>query len=56
MHEQDFNLSNEFQALMPAIQRPRVTAIAATRHKAGLNGYTNGRVTAEPQRVEDGGI
>jgi CRP-like cAMP-binding protein len=45
MHEQDFNLSHEFLAVMLGVQRPTVSVVAATLQQAGLIRYTHGRVT-----------
>ena len=52
MHEQDFNLSHEFLAVMLGVHRPTVSVVAGTLQKAGLIRYTHGRVTVrEPQRA-----
>jgi CRP-like cAMP-binding protein len=45
MHEQDFQLSHEFLAVMLGVQRPTVSVVAATLQQAGLIRYTHGRVT-----------
>ena len=45
MHEQDFTLSHEFLAVMLGVQRPTVSAVAATLQEAGLIRYTHGRIT-----------
>jgi CRP-like cAMP-binding protein len=45
MHEQDFHLSHEFLAVMLGVQRPTVSAVAATLQNSGLIRYTHGRVT-----------
>jgi CRP-like cAMP-binding protein len=45
MHEQDFNLSHEFLAVMLGVQRPTVSVIAATLQEAGLIRYMHGRIT-----------
>jgi CRP-like cAMP-binding protein len=44
MHEQDFNLSHEFLAVMLGVRRPTVTLVAGTLQKAGLIHYSHGRV------------
>jgi CRP-like cAMP-binding protein len=44
MHEQDFNLSHEFLAMMLGVQRPTVSVVAGTLQQAGLISYTHGRV------------
>jgi CRP-like cAMP-binding protein len=44
MHEQDFNLSHEFLAMMLGVQRPTVSVVAGTLQDAGLISYTHGRV------------
>jgi CRP-like cAMP-binding protein len=45
MHEQDFNLSHEFLAVMLGVHRPTVSGIAGTLQHAGLIRYTHGHVT-----------
>jgi CRP-like cAMP-binding protein len=45
MHEQDFNLSHEFLAVMLGVQRPTVSVVAASLQQAGLIRYMHGRVT-----------
>ena len=50
MHEQDFTLSHEFLAMMLGVQRPTVSAVAATLQKAGLIRYTHGRVTVRDRQ------
>jgi len=50
MHEQDFNLSHEFLAVMLGVQRPTVSVVAATLQDAGLIRYTRGRVTVRNRR------
>jgi CRP-like cAMP-binding protein len=45
MHEQDFQLSHEFLAVMLGVQRPTVSVVAATLQEAGLIRYVHGRVT-----------
>jgi CRP-like cAMP-binding protein len=45
MHEQDFNLSHEFLAVMLGVQRPTVSVVAATLQQAGLIRYVHGHVT-----------
>jgi CRP-like cAMP-binding protein len=47
MHEQDFNLSHEFLAVMLGVQRPTVSAVAGALQEAGLIRYTHGRVMVE---------
>lgn len=44
MHEQDFQLSHEFLAMMLGVQRPTVTVIAGTLQNAGLITYRHGNV------------
>jgi CRP-like cAMP-binding protein len=50
MHEQDFNLSHEFLAVMLGVQRPTVSVVAGTLQEAGLIGYKHGRVTVRNRR------
>jgi len=50
MHEQDFNLSHEFLAVMLGVQRPTVSGVAATLQNAGLIRYVHGRVTVEDRK------
>lgn len=50
MHEQDFHLSHEFLAVMLGVQRPSVSAVAATLQEAGFISYTHGRVTVRDRR------
>ena len=50
MHQQDFNLSHEFLAVMLGVQRPTVSVVAATLQRAGLIGYTHGRVTVRNRK------
>ena len=50
MHEQDFNLSHEFLAVMLGVQRPTVSVVAATLQHAGLISYTHGRVTVKNRK------
>ena len=50
MHEQDFNLSHEFLAVMLGVQRPTVSAVAATLQEAGLIRYTHGRATVRNRK------
>lgn len=45
MHEQDFNLSHEFLAVMLGVARPTVSLVAGTLQDAGLIRYTRGRVS-----------
>jgi CRP-like cAMP-binding protein len=45
MHQQDFNLSHEFLAVMLGVARPTVSLVAGTLQDAGLIRYTRGRVT-----------
>ena len=45
MHEQDFNLSHEFLAMMLGVQRPTVSVVAKTLQDAGLIRYNHGLVT-----------
>ena len=45
MHEQDFNLSHEFLAVMLGVARPTVSLVAGTLQDGGLIRYTRGRVT-----------
>ena len=40
MHEQDFNLSHEFLAVMLGVQRPTVSVVAGSLQQAGLIRYT----------------
>jgi CRP-like cAMP-binding protein len=50
MHEQDFNLSHEFLAVMLGVQRPTVSVIAAALQQAGLIRYIHGRVTVKNRK------
>jgi CRP-like cAMP-binding protein len=50
MHEEDFNLSHEFLAIMLGVQRPTVSVVAATLQQAGLIHYTHGRVTVRDRK------
>src|SRR5438309_1219925 len=50
MHEQDFNLSHEFLAVMLGVQRPTVSVVAASLQQAGLIRYTHGRVTVRNRK------
>jgi CRP-like cAMP-binding protein len=50
MHEQDFNLSHEFLAVMLGVQRPTVSIVAGTLQQAGLIRYTHGRVTVRDRK------
>ena len=50
MHEQDFNLSHEFLALMLGVRRPTVSIAAAALQGAGLIRYTHGRVTVRNRK------
>jgi CRP-like cAMP-binding protein len=50
MHEQDFTLSHEFLAVMLGVQRPTVSAVAATLQQAGLIRYIHGRVTVRDRK------
>ena len=50
MHEQDFRLSHEFMSVMLGVQRPTVSAVAATLQHAGLIRYTHGRVTVRDRK------
>jgi CRP-like cAMP-binding protein len=50
MHEQDFNLSHEFLAVMLGVQRPTVSVVAATLQEAGLIRYSHGRVTVRDRK------
>jgi len=50
MHEQDFNLSHEFLAVMLGVQRPTVSIVAATLQQAGLIRYTHWRVTVRNRK------
>ena len=45
MHEQDFQLSHEFLAVMLGVQRQTVSVVAGTLQHAGLIRYTRGHVT-----------
>src|SRR5581483_2116417 len=45
MHGEDFHLSHEFLAIMLGVQRPTVSAVAASLQQAGLIRYVHGRVT-----------
>jgi len=44
MHQQDFNLSHEFLAVMLGVHRPTVTVVARSLQDAGLITYRHGRV------------
>ena len=50
MHEEDFNLSHEFLAVMLGVQRPTVSVVAATLQEAGLIRYARGRVTVRNRK------
>ena len=50
MHQQDFNLSHEFLAVMLGVRRPTVSVAAATLQEAGLIRYTHGRVTVRNRK------
>ncbi len=50
MHEEDFNLSHEFLAVMLGVQRPTVSVVAATLQEAGLIRYTHGHVTVRNRK------
>jgi CRP-like cAMP-binding protein len=50
MHEQDFNLSHEFLAVMLGVQRPTVSVVAGTLQQAGLIRYSHGRVTVRDRK------
>jgi len=50
MHEQDFNLSHEFLAVMLGVQRPTVSVVAATLQHAGLIRYVHGRVSVNDRK------
>ncbi len=50
MHNQDFNLSHEFLAVMLGVQRPTVSVVAGTLQEAGLIRYTRGRVTVRDRK------
>ena len=50
MHQQDFNLSHEFLAVMLGVRRPTVSEVAATLQEAGLIRYTHGRVTVRNRK------
>ena len=50
MHEQDFNLSHEFLAVMLGVQRPTVSVVAASLQHAGLIHYTHGHVTVRDRK------
>jgi len=45
MHQQDFQLSHEFLAVMLGVRRQTVTVVAGVLQTAGLIRYTHGRVT-----------
>jgi len=49
-HEQDFNLSHEFLAVMLGVRRPTVSLAAAALQEAGLIRYTHGRVTVRNRK------
>jgi len=50
MHEQDFNLSHEFLAVMLGVRRPTVSIAAAALQEAGLIRYAHGRVTVRNRK------
>ena len=50
MHEQDFNLSHEFLAVVLGVRRPTVSVAAAMLQEAGLIRYTHGRVTVRNRK------
>ena len=50
MHQENFNLSHEFLAVMLGVQRPTVSVVAATLQEAGLISYSHGRVTVRDRR------
>jgi CRP-like cAMP-binding protein len=50
MHEQDFDLSHEFLAVMLGVQRPTVSVVARTLQQAGLIRYTHGHVTVRDRK------
>ena len=50
MHQQDFDLSHEFLAVMLGVRRPTVSVAASALQKAGLIRYTHGRVTVRNRR------
>jgi CRP-like cAMP-binding protein len=50
MHEQDFNLSHEFLAVMLGVRRPTVSIAAAALQEAGLIRYTHGWVTVRNRK------
>jgi CRP-like cAMP-binding protein len=50
MHEQDFNLSHEFLAVMLGVRRPTVSIAAAALQEAGLIRYTHGWVTVRSRK------
>ena len=50
MHQQDFNLSHEFLAVMLGVRRPTVSKVAARLQAAGLIRYTHGRVTVRNRK------
>jgi CRP-like cAMP-binding protein len=54
MREQDFTLSHQFLAVMLGVQRPTVSAVAATLQAAGLIRYTHGRITVLDRKGLEG--
>ncbi len=50
MHEQDFNLSHEFLAMMLGARRPTVSVVASALQQAGLIRYSHGHVTVRDRK------
>jgi CRP-like cAMP-binding protein len=50
MHEQNFQLSHEFLAIMLGVQRPTLSVVAATLQNAGLIRYSHGHVTVRDRK------
>jgi CRP-like cAMP-binding protein len=50
MHEQDFNLSHEFLAMMLGVQRPTVSVVASNLQKAGFIHYAHGRIMVRDRK------
>jgi CRP-like cAMP-binding protein len=50
MHEQDFQLSHEFLAIMLGVQRPTVSVVAGALQQAGLISYVHGHVTVRHRK------
>jgi Mn-dependent DtxR family transcriptional regulator len=50
MHEQEFQLSQEFLAGMLGVQRPTVSLVAEALQEAGLIRYTYGHVTVRDRK------